>query len=128
MLKNLQSLSALPVLGMGALGLSLVLFQIVRVSVRAKKRCALQRVKVRDTLEATRSGLLALKEMLSAPSEAPNNRAHADRFQPGPAPRAALVERVEIELFHRVRRYQLARLGKTPEEGRKKVYSTPAIS
>jgi len=109
-MKSLQSFGALPVLGMGALGLFLWLFQIVRSAVRAKKRCALASAQVRDTLEATRSGLQELKEMLSVPIEAPDDRAHADRFQPVSAPSAALVERVEIELFHRVRRYQLARL------------------
>jgi len=127
-MKSLQSFGALPVLGMGALGLFLWLFQIVRSAVRAKKRCALASAQVRDTLEATRSGLLELKKMLSVPIEAPDDRAHAYRFQPAPAPRPTLVERVEIDLFHRIRRYQLARLGKTPEEGRKKFYSTSAIS
>ena len=125
----MHSLNALLPLGMVALGLWLALFQIVRGSVRAKKSSPLKGEQIRDLLQATRCTLQELKTMLSAEAACPGMP------ESSPIPelrqRPVLVERVEIELFQKVRQYQLQRLGKTlsqNEEGESKYHSTPAIS
>jgi hypothetical protein len=128
-MKNLQSLNALLPLGLAALGLWLALFRIVRSSVRAKKSSSSEGEQISALLQATRSTLQELKTMLSAEAACPG-MAEASPI-PEFSQRPALVERVEIELFQKVRQYQLQRLGKTlsqDEEGHSNFHSTPAIS
>jgi hypothetical protein len=100
-IENLIPYCMLGFLALGAIGLCVSLVQLLKASMRSRKsRSGLDSIQFREAVASTRRALMELQNMLSSEVAGSDVR-HAGSV--------ALLGRPEVELFQKVRKYQVAR-------------------